>query len=188
MLTKDHYILGCYLINNFHWQMTPLSRHLFLLGCIEPDMNPFTYARGSIRHHFMHGHNADNVKNHLEHIINRLKNTGVATPFQWFELGAALHYTADCFTFPHNEIFTGTLKEHCKYESLFHPIFENYLSECACKILQDVLIEDLEDYHASYLSDNHSYLTDCNYIRNAVICLCRQLDFYTVGSLLLETK
>lgn len=187
MLTKDHYILGCYLINNFHWQMSPLSRHLFLLGCIEPDMNPFTYARGSFRHRFMHGHNADNVKEHLGYIINRLKKTGVATPFQWFELGAALHYTADCFTFPHNKIFMGNLKEHCKYESLFHPFFENYLSESNYK--PPVLpIKNIEDYHTLYLSDNHSYLADCHYIRNAVICLCRQLNFYTVGSLLPETK
>lgn len=109
MQNKDHYLLGCFILKRYGACIEPICQKLFLLGCVEPDWNLVTYTRGSIKHRFLHGHNAENVQKHLTHMTERLMKTGVHTPLQWFYFGAALHYLADSFTFAHNRIFTGSI-------------------------------------------------------------------------------
>ena len=120
MQNKDHYLLGCFILKRYGACIEPICQKLFLLGCVEPDWNLVTYTRGSIKHRFLHGHNAENVQKHLTHMTERLMKTGVHTPLQWFYFGAALHYLADSFTFAHNRIFTGSIIEHRQYEKVLH--------------------------------------------------------------------
>ena len=101
MQTKDHYLLGCFLLEHQKIFLDPVRRNLFLFGCIEPDINPTTYVRGSIKHQLFHGHNAENIGKHIEHITRKLAKSGVITPMQWFRFGTLLHYLADSFTFTH---------------------------------------------------------------------------------------
>ena len=88
----DHKALGRFLLESGYIapSISPLCRRMFLFGCIEPDINPLTYTRGSLRHRFLHGHNAANAKRHLRRIIRRMCRKGVHSPIQWFVFGAAL--------------------------------------------------------------------------------------------------
>lgn len=158
MQTKDHCLLGRFLLKRYEAHIDPICQKLFLLGCIEPDWNLVTYTRGSIKYQFLHGHNAENAQNHLTHLTERLLKSGVRTPLQWFRFGAALHYLADSFTFAHNRIFAGNLKEHRLYERRLHTVFAAYLpTHCAELFSADAIC------HERYLADCRSYQTDCRY-------------------------
>ena len=171
MKTKDHDLLGRFLLEQHGASPDPICRSLFLLGCTEPDWNPLTYTRGSVKHRFMHGHNAENAGAHLARLTRRLQESGVRTPFQWFRFGAALHYLADSFTFVHNRMFTGSLKEHRLYERLLHPVFVRHLQEgCA------VLLPADGSSHRAYLNAPRSYQTDCRYILGTAMDLCSRLS------------
>ncbi len=83
----------------------------------------------------------------------------------------ALHYLADSFTFAHNRIFAGNLKEHRLYEKMLHTAFTEYL-QMYCADHWDVD----EFCHQRYLADNRSYQTDCRYILGSALVLCGQLS------------
>lgn len=171
MLTRDHKLLGYYVLEIQDAKIDPMCQKLFLLGCVEPDWNLLTYARGSIKHKFLHGHNADNVKAHLERLIECLQNSGVQTPSQWFRLGATLHYLADSFTFAHNKDFTGSLLDHRNYELALH----SELRSCLQDPNKHLLTPDAS-LHEQYLADARSYQTDCRYIVGSLLGLCNQLS------------
>lgn len=171
MQTRDHALLGRFLLELKGARLDPVCRKLFLLGCIEPDWNPVTYVRGSLKYQMLHGHNAENARAHLMRLTAKLRKSGVRTPLQWFRFGAALHYLADSFTFAHNQIFTGGLMEHHLYEKLLHPVFTIYLqagrresfpADKAC--------------HQRYLAEQRSYQTDCRYILGTALDLWNQLS------------
>ncbi len=60
MRSEDHLALGLYLLSR---ENSPqFRRHCiaFLIGCIEPDYNQFSYMRGIVHHRKFRGHNAEN--------------------------------------------------------------------------------------------------------------------------------
>ncbi len=175
MKTKDHLLLGRFVLKYEGLALDSLRQRMFLWGCVEPDYNPFTYARGSLKHAFLRGHHTENARQHLARMTRRLKKTGVHTPLQWFRLGAALHYLADSFTFSHNCDFSGNLKEHRIYEALLHPVFNGYVREMLSPSHAEENQEPVACCHRRYLSDVRSFQTDCRYILNAALGLCRQL-------------
>ena len=170
----DHKALGRFLLESGYIapSISPLCRRMFLFGCIEPDINPLTYTRGSLRHRFLHGHNAANAKRHLRRIIRRMCRKGVHSPIQWFVFGAALHYITDSFTFVHNDIFEGTLGEHRTYEHALHPLFLHYLETPEAHNDTPSPDWDFEKTHEAYLADERSFATDCRYTVDAAIALC----------------
>lgn len=172
MQTRDHALLGRYLLENCDTKPDPICRKLFLLGCIEPDWNWLTYTRGSIKYQFFHGHNAENAKTHSVHLTEKLLKSGVCTPLQWFRFGAALHYLADRFTFAHNRYFAGSLREHRLYEKLLHDVFLNHLHKW------EMDGDSAGTFtHEHYLSEQRSYQTDCRYIIGASVTFLRRLSF-----------
>ena len=71
-------------------------------GCIEPDLNVFTYLRGSRKEKKFHGHNAGNCRAHLEKLLRKIEERGLTSGYDCFLLGVAVHYIADSFTAVHN--------------------------------------------------------------------------------------
>ena len=171
MQTRDHYLLGCFVLQRYGAEIAPICRESFLFGCIEPDWNLITYTRGSLKYQFLHGHNAENAQRHLAHLTKRLLKSGVQTPAQWFRFGAALHYLADSFTFAHNRFFAGSLREHRLYEKMLHAVFPEYLQAHCAESCSFAAID-----HARYSVDRRSYLTDCRYIFKSALALCSQLS------------
>ena len=100
MKTADHLLLGQYLVERCGTPHLRCHRRAFLLGCVEPDYNVFSYLRGMRYYEKFRGHNAETM----------------------------IHYAADAFTAPHNNFWTGTLSEHCAYEAALHQKFERMLA------------------------------------------------------------
>ena len=80
MQTKDHRLLGSFLLRQQDIFLDPMRKSLFLLGCVEPDLNPVTYTRGSLHHRFLHGHNAENAGKRLARLTQKLHKSGVQSP------------------------------------------------------------------------------------------------------------
>lgn len=171
MQTRDHNLLGRFLLEYHGASLTPACRKLFLLGCIEPDWNLATYARGSLQYGFLRGHHAENGAKHLNRLVALLEKSGVEGPGEWFRLGAALHYLADSFTFAHNRTFTGGLRQHQIYERGLHTAFVEYLSR-----RHGGTIPADEESHRQYLAQRPSRETDCRYILGTALGLCSRLS------------
>ena len=73
MRGKSHCQLGNYLVNTYFPQISGPYRTAFLLGCIEPDRNPATYLKGSVRAQWLRGHNYENAKHFMGRIARRLE-------------------------------------------------------------------------------------------------------------------
>ncbi len=165
MKKKDHLQIGKLLLAQKDTKLSGIQRLAFLFGCVEPDINPFTYARGSIKHEFLHGHHADNSSKHRHKLMHRLSNSGVHSLWQWFSLGTLIHYAVDSFTYPHNSVFGGSMAEHIQYEKQLHANFVEHLKELAARGEQKLRgIRDVDALHERYLKGAGTVQTDCRYI------------------------
>ena len=176
MKKKDHLLLGRFLLARKDAPAGSLERRLFLFGCVEPDINPFTYMRGSARHQFLQGHNAENARKHFQKVLEKLSRSGVHSLWQWFALGTLIHYAADSFTFPHNSQFPGSLADHVAYEIQLHALFPQYLHAvagrrgfCAARG------QSVETLRKRYLHEAGAAGTDCRYILEAAEWLFQRL-------------
>jgi hypothetical protein len=88
-------------------------------------------------------------------------------------LGVITHYIADYFTFPHNEIFTGNLKEHCSYEKDLKFAFKSYVlsdeavigrEKSALFKTVDEILSFVKEMHEEYLKAIKVIKVDCMYI------------------------
>ena len=127
MRAKSHISLGHYLLDRYRPDLTRLHRKAFLLGCIQPDRNPFTYLKGSLKAQWFRGHNYINAQQFIHRIACRLEQKAALNTFDYYTLGKLIHYTADAFTYAHNEGFCTTLSDHRKYEIHLQKYFLDYL-------------------------------------------------------------
>ena len=88
-------------------------------------------------------------------------------------LGVIIHYIADYFTFPHNDIFDGNIREHCKYEKHLKKALKQYIRSRHVAVNRQIIDsfttpQDLIDYvikiHNQYLSCDKTVESDCMYI------------------------
>ena len=176
MKKKDHLQIGKLLLAQKDTKLSGIQRLAFLFGCVEPDINPFTYMRGSVRHQFLQGHNAENARKHFQKLLERLSRSGVHSPWQWFALGTLIHYAADSFTFPHNSRFPGSLADHVAYEMQLHTLFPQYLHAAArSRGFQALHAQSVDALRRSYLHEAGAAVTDCRYILAASEWLFQRL-------------
>lgn len=177
MKKKDHLLLGRFLLAQKEAPAGKIKRRLFLFGCVEPDINPFTYVRGSTKHRFLQGHNTENARKHFQKVLERLNRSGVHSLWQWFVLGTLIHYAADSFTFPHNSKFPGTLADHVAYEIQLHALFPQYLHSAGRRSSHHFAhLQNVDALHLSYLDEAGATVTDCRYILAAAEWLYRRLS------------
>ena len=93
------------------------------------------------------------------------------------KLGEVTHYLADYFTFPHNCVFTGSIREHCIYEKKLKFALRSYIRSGEINVNSTVVRrfttpQQLCDYviqiHQQYLKCNKTVESDCRYI----VALC----------------
>lgn len=130
MRGKSHAALGQLLLQEYMPDIPRKYSRAFLIGCIQPDRNPATYLKGSIRSRWMRGHNYSNSSRFLLRLAVRLERRGVATLWDYYSLGKLVHYTMDAFTFPHNEHFDKGLTAHRQYEIQLQIFFLRHLHSC----------------------------------------------------------
>ncbi len=173
MRTADHMNLSRYIMDHMDTGASKLQKAVFVFGSIEPDINMLTYFRGSIHgEEKLRGHNYENVMKYMEKLTKKLEKGRMGTVRQSFILGKLVHYVADSFTYPHNSIFPGTLREHCQYETELHDYVNKMISSVGVNMdsIDDELdiVEYLREMHDRYASAVPGCENDYRYITNAI--------------------
>lgn len=170
MKTIDHMILGKCLVDKHLRNAKRKQQKAFLMGCIVPDINPFTYLKGSIKYQKFQGHNYPNSKKAIKRYMDMLSFSQFYSCKDYYRLGKLIHYIADAFTFPHNMQFQDTLKMHVAYEEELHTAFVNIrmMGNFQEDITETYNKHDLFEYfiktHQEYLKNRSSMQDDLHYI------------------------
>ncbi len=173
MRRKSHICLGNYLIDQYMLNAKNWHRRLFLLGCIQPDMNPLTYLKGSLRSRWLCGHHYHNAKPFMERISQRLENRKQLHIIDYYTLGKLIHYTADAFTYAHNDAFPGSLSGHRNYEKELQDWFLSYLYQNPKpgNISHLSIMETIRAYHGEYSRQNQNVPIDCIFTLQTSCCI-----------------
>lgn len=168
MRKKSHISVARYLMNSNGMEYLQQHKKSFYIGSILPDCTPsFLTRRHSI------DETLDILKKEIDKItIHYDFDKGLST-YYCRHLGIITHYVADYFTFPHNKVFPGNLKDHCTYEEdLKHAIRSYVKSDEAKRIREkngifrtsDDIIAFIKAAHNEYLSLIKAVKLDCEYI------------------------
>ena len=120
---KSHISLARYMVENLKDEELKHHKFSFYLGSILPDIKPsFLYKR----------HEMDGTFPYVSRHIRRLSEGDALIRKKkgckyYRDLGQISHYLADYFTFPHNTIYPGSLKDHCSYEEKLKRDLRSYL-------------------------------------------------------------
>lgn len=152
MRGKSHRYLGHYLAEHYLRDIPAPYKRAFLIGCVEPDRNPATYLKGSIRCQWLRGHNYRNARRYMRSISWRLEKKDHLKLFDYYTLGKLIHYITDAFTYVHNDSFSAKLADHREYEASLQEHFLNYLQEdpqVNPRVARSVM-EAIYSYHREY--------------------------------------
>ena len=164
METKDHLALARLITFSNKSFSKSYRSAAFETGCISPDINFLTYIKG---------HTYKGTISYVKKTVSKLQNK-LKTVSDYYELGRIIHFIADYFTFPHSPDFTGTLKQHVEYESLFHKYIEAINGIDYNKSINDVkckasCVSMIESAHEKYLGMKHNFQTDWQFISSVCI-------------------
>ena len=168
MRKKSHISLSMYLVNSMDSELLESHKKAFILGSILPACKPsFVTTKHNIAETF------DIVCKFIDELTVDTEDFKKISTAYCRRLGEVTHYLADYFTFPHNEIFHGTLREHCKYEKYLKKALKAYIKSDNISVNKQIVSsfskpEDLRDYvlkvHKQYLLCNKTVESDCMYI------------------------
>ena len=88
------------------------------------------------------------------------------------EITETFHYLADYFTFPHNKIYPGGLKDHCSYEEKLKKDLRTYIKnqtephhkETGHFLNAGALCEYIQKAHDDYIGRKHNVEDDIRHI------------------------
>lgn len=106
----------------------PWKRRIFLIGCVQPDKNPATYLKGSLRGQWLRGHNYHNALPYIARLARRLESRKRLRLLDYYSLGKLIHYITDAFTSAHNQSFPKSLRIHREYEARLQEYFLSFLA------------------------------------------------------------
>ena len=120
---KSHISLARFIVQDM--QIPAMEEHwkAFYLGSILPDCVPSFLTT---KHEF--DGTFDRVKNRISGLLEDEKGLEEHARVFMRRLGEVLHYLADYFTFPHNKIYPGNIKDHCYYEKELKFKLREYVS------------------------------------------------------------
>lgn len=168
MRKKSHISLARYIVGTIGLEELNAHKKAFYFGSILPDCKPsFLTKRHEINGTF------DDVKRYIFDLTTFCDITARNSRAYFRNLGQVIHYIADYFTFPHNDIYEGNMKDHCMYEKQLKYTLNEYIrSGEAEKNKREAknfkTPEALFDYvlkaHEEYLKVKKSVVEDCKYI------------------------
>lgn len=173
MRGKSHRCLGQYLAEHYLTNTPKRYVKAFLIGCIEPDRNPVTYLKGSLRFQWLRGHNYHNARRFMRQISWRLEKKENLNLYDYYTLGKLIHYTTDAFTYAHNDTFTTNLGDHREYEAALQDHFLNYLQEDpqVNPYTARSIMEAIYSYHREYEELDADIRTDSRFALTACCCV-----------------
>lgn len=177
MRGKSHAAMGQRLVREYMKDIPRRYIRVFLIGCIQPDRNPTTYLKGSVRAHWMRGHDYRNARRFLFRLANRLEQKKHFAMWEYYSLGKLVHYTMDAFTYPHNDHFSGTLYVHRQHEIRLQIFFLRYLRKASAPQLSPACscADLIRKAHAEYMHQPGCIETDAAYAFTTCCQLVRKL-------------
>ena len=173
MQKRSHKLLAATLLENTQGFQARRFELAFLFGSFQPDCNPLTYLKGSLRAYKFRGHNYSNSQHYIYSRISRLQRRQRWTIWQYYTLGKLTHYLADAFTYPHNENYPDSMLCHHQYETDLRAYLEEYLATRALrreKFRQDVA-DALQELHRQYMAGVADMRKDVQFILKATSLL-----------------
>ena len=173
MQKRSHTLLAQTLLKSRHGFSARRFGMTFLIGSFQPDVNPFSYLKGSVHYDRLKGHNYPNSRNYIYAHIDKLQRRDRWTIWQYYTLGKLTHYLADAYTYPHNEDYPNTMLDHHNYESDLRRFLRGYLAHrgvCRQQARRD-LTAALEELHQQYMEARASTYRDASYILKATSML-----------------
>lgn len=168
MRKKSHISLARYIVGTIGLEELKEHKKAFYLGSILPDCKPsFLTKRHEINETF------DDVKRYILDLTTFCDITTRNSRAYFRNLGQVIHYIADYFTFPHNDIFQGSIKDHCIYEKKLKYTLNEYIKsgeahrnkrEAQNFKTPEALLEYVLKAHEEYLRVKKSTVEDCRYI------------------------
>ena len=141
----------------------------FLFGSFQPDCNPLSYLKGSLRAQKFMGHNFSNSHPYIERHIAGLQRSTHWTMWQYYTLGKLTHYLADAFTFPHNDTYTDSLMAHRRYEHDLRLYLSSNLERTVLRPAEATAdpAAAIDRLHRQYLTATSDWQRDMRYILRA---------------------
>lgn len=168
MRKKSHISLAKYMVESLNDEGLRKHKLSFYLGSILPDIKPsFLYKRHEIKGTF------PAIRKHIARLSEGQKVIERNGRKYYMDLGQISHYLADYFTFPHNEVYEGSLKEHCSYEEKLKHDLRSYIrSKGAERILDaglcfhnaEALCDFIQTVHDEYIGRKHDVEDDIRHI------------------------
>lgn len=170
MRKKSHISLARYIADTLGDENLKKHKFSFCLGSILPDIKPsFIYKRHEIEATY------PDISRHIKRLsesqkLVERKRAGIK---YYMDLGQISHYLADYFTFPHNKLYQGSLKDHCSYEQKLMDDLKEYLFSRNAENLTytlprfdsaESLCEYIKHSHDEYLAENHNVENDILHI------------------------
>ncbi len=156
MRKKSHILLARYIAKNTEDEELKKHRLSFYIGSILPDCKPsFVYKKHEINGTF------PDVKKMVDKLIFGRGNGKLVRKRRYYmKLGQVTHYVADYFTYPHNKIYPGTLKDHCSYEEQLKRSLKTYIMNRNMQAKEKVQADfrDAEALYAYILERHKQYL------------------------------
>lgn len=160
-------LLGRYLIENLQGLSALRYEKAFLFGCIEPDYNYLTYLKGTLKKQLFKGHNFQNSEKCIIQMIEKLRDSDCWRMQEYYCLGKLMHYISDAFTYPHNETYSESIKNHNRYEENLHIYMKNCLI-APNSILQEgggsSVMDLIHTAHQQYVHAASGFYTDMQFI------------------------
>ena len=173
MRGRSHRCLGEYLADHYLADIPFHYRQAFLVGCVEPDLNPLTYLKGSIRCQWLRGHNYRNARRFMRAISWRLEKRKVMRTWDYYTLGKLIHYVTDAFTYAHNDAFSSDLSDHREYEAALQEHFLQYIQDDPKIDIHTArtIMEAIYSYHREYESCLADVHTDAKFVLRVCCCI-----------------
>lgn len=168
MRKKSHISLAKFLLDSM--QVNDLMQHkkAFYIGSVLPDLKPSFLTR---RH---------TIDDTFEILIDEIKKITVdynvdkgINGYYARHLGVITHYLSDYCTYPHNEVFCGSISEHVIYEKALKYSLKEYVKtknnkkeRIACQLFCsiDEIIRIIAQTHKEYLKAMKNVHKDIQYI------------------------
>lgn len=173
MKKRSHKLLASTLLECEHGFQARRYEWAFLFGSFQPDCNPLTYLKGSLRAHKFRGHNFSNSQIYINNHIRQLQRRTRWTIWHYYTLGKLTHYLADAFTFPHNEHYPDSLIAHRAYEDALRVYLAEYLRHRTLRLEQvhrDLTLA-IDELHRQYMETQADVDQDARFILQANLLL-----------------
>ena len=173
MRKKSHISLAKYMVDSLGDEELKKHKLSFYIGSILPDIKPsFLYKKHEMTGTF------PSIRRHIKRLSEGEKVLEKAGRKYYMDLGQISHYLADYFTFPHNKIYPGGLKEHCSYEEKLKKDLRSFIKSGEAKKVTllskegqeqpfhnaEALCDYIQGAHDDYLARKHGVEEDIRHI------------------------